>query len=103
VKRGNVLLVNRENIGQVLQEMAISQLGLTDERQALTVGKALAARQIVTGQLGSLGKKSIFQGKRVEVESQQTGAVASARSSQRQEEVLLDAMPGLVQDILMGL
>lgn len=49
-------LVNREDLSKVLQETALQQSGLIDEKQAIKTGKGLAANQVVTGRLGMLGK-----------------------------------------------
>ena len=49
------VLVNRENLQKVLEEMALQQTGLIDDRQAVKTGKGLAANQVVTGRLGLPG------------------------------------------------
>lgn len=103
LRHGKVLLVNRENLNQVLQELAVGQLGLTDERQALEVGKALAAGQIVAGHIGALGGSAVLTVKRIEVESQKTAAVASARSPKGREDQLLDGMENLARELVKGL
>lgn len=103
LRHGQVLLVNRENLNQVLQELAVGQLGLTDERRAVEVGKALAAGQIVAGHLGALGESAVITVKRIEVESQKTAAVASARAPQGKEDRLLEGMEELARELLKGL
>lgn len=103
LRHGKVLLVNRENLNQVLQEMAVGQLGLTDERRAVEIGKALAAGQIVAGHLGVLGESAVLTVKRIEVESQKTTALASARSPKGREDQLLDGMEGLARELVKGL
>jgi hypothetical protein len=50
------ILVNRENLLDVLREMALQQSGLIDEKQAVKAGKGLAANQVVTGSVGILVK-----------------------------------------------
>lgn len=103
LRHGKVLLVNRENLNQVLQELAVGQLGLTDESRAVEVGKALAAGQIVAGHLGALGESAVLTVKRIEVESQKTAALVSARSPKGREDQLLDGMEGLARDLVKGL
>jgi hypothetical protein len=63
-------LVNRENIVKALEEMALQQTGLVDEKEAVKAGKGLAVQQIVLGRYGTLGKISVLQAKRVDVETQ---------------------------------
>lgn len=103
LRHGQVLLVNRENLNQVLQELAVGQLGLTDERRAVEVGKALAAGQIVAGHLGALGESAVLTVKRIEVESQKTAALASARVAQGKEDRLLEGMEELARELVKGL
>lgn len=103
LRHGKVLLVNRENLNQVLQELAVGQLGLTDESRAVEVGKALAAGQIVAGHLGALGESAVLMVKRIEVESQKTAALASARSPKGREDQLLDGMEELARELVNGL
>ena len=103
LKQGKVWLVNRENISQVLQEMAIGQMGLSDDNRAIDAGKALAASQIVTGHIGALGGHSILQVKRVEIETQITRFIGSTRSPKGREDLLFDELPGLAKDITTGL
>ena len=54
-KLGLFQVVNRENIVKVLEEMALQQTGLVDEKEAAKAGKGLAAQQIVLGRYGILG------------------------------------------------
>ena len=95
-------LVNRENLQEVLKEMALQQTGLIDEKQAVATGKGLAANQVVTGRLGLLGKTYMLQTKRIDVESFATLSFASAQFRQGQEEAVLEKIPGLARQ-LMGL
>lgn len=93
------VLVNRENLQQVLQEMALQQTGLIDEKQAVKTGKVLAANQVVTGRLGLLGKTYVLQAKRIDVESLATLGLTSARFKEGQEEEILSKMPDLAKSL----
>jgi len=95
-------LVNRENLQEVLKEMALQQTGLIDEKQAVATGKGLAANQVVTGRLGLLGKTYVLQAKRIDVETFATLSLASAQFKQGQEDAVLGKIPGLAKH-LMGL
>ncbi len=90
-------LVNREDLAKVLQETALQQSGLIDEKQAIKTGKGLAANQVVTGRLGMLGKTYILQAKRVDVETLATLGLTSAKFSEGQEEEVLSKMKDLAK------
>ena len=91
----NLILVNRENMNQVVQEITLGQTGLIDEKQAIQAGKALAANQIIVGRLSSTGKSSLLQAKRIDTESHGTKSIFSIKCKQGEEEVLLDRMEEL--------
>ena len=86
----------------MLQEMALQQTGLVDEKEAVRTGKGLAANQVVTGRLGLLGKTYLFQTKRIDVESFATLGLSSARCKQGQEEEMLDKMPEIARSLAAG-
>ncbi len=96
---GHFTLVNRENLIHVLKEIELQTTGLLDEKQAVQVGKGLAANQIITGRFGTIGNISIIQAKRVDVEKQETLNSGSLRSAPGQEEKLLTQMPELARKL----
>lgn len=87
------VLVNREDLQKVLEEMALQQTGLIDEKQAVKTGKGMAANQVVTGRLGQLGRTFVMQAKRVDVETFGTLGLASARFTEGQEDEVLNKLP----------
>jgi hypothetical protein len=91
------VLVNREDLQKVLEEMALQQTGLIDEKQAVRTGRGLAATQVVTGQFGLLGKAYLMQAKRVDVETLQTLGLASAKFTEGQEEEELSRLPAFAR------
>jgi curli biogenesis system outer membrane secretion channel CsgG len=93
-------LVNRETLQQVLQEMALQQTGLIDEKQAVTTGKGLSARQIVTGRLAVLGKTFVLQTKRIDVETFATLGLTSVKFAQGQEDEVLEKLPGMARSLV---
>ncbi|MDY6791353.1 MAG: CsgG/HfaB family protein [Thermodesulfobacteriota bacterium] len=97
---GNFILVNRENMNQVVQEVTLGQTGLIDEKQAVQAGKALAAKQIIVGSLRSIGKSSLLQAKRINTETHSTMAISSLRCKNGKEEVLLDHMEKLASKLV---
>jgi len=99
---GNIILVNRENMNQVVQEVTLGQTGLIDEKQAVQAGKALAANQIIVGRLASIGKSSLLQAKRIDTETHGTMAISSLKCKQGKEEVLLDRMEELASKLIQA-
>jgi len=99
---GNIILVNRENMNQTLQEVKLGQTGLIDEKQAIQAGKALAVNQIIVGSLRSIGKSSLLQAKRIDTETHGTLAISSLKCKQGKEEVLLDRMEELAGKLVQA-
>jgi hypothetical protein len=87
------VLVNRENLQQMLQEMALQQTGLIDEKEAVKTGKGLAANQVVMGRMGMLGTVFVLQAKRVDVETLATLGLASARFAAGHEDEVMLKLP----------
>jgi len=96
---GRFTLVNRENIVQVMSEMGLHQSGLVDEKQAVKAGKGMAARQIIMGKFGVLGKTSVLHAKRIDVETQGTLALGSLKCDLGKEDELLQHMPQLARKL----
>jgi hypothetical protein len=80
------ILVNRENMDMILKEMALQQTGLINEKEAVRMGKGIAANQVVTGRFGFFGKTYVLQAKRIEVETFVTLGFATARFIQGHED-----------------
>lgn len=94
------VLVNREDLQKVLEEMALQQTGLIDEKEAVRTGKGLAANQVVTGRLGQLGKTFVMQAKRVDVETLGTLGLASTKFSEGQEDEVLNKLPDFARSLV---
>ena len=92
-------LVNRENLLQLMDELKFQQSGLVDEKQAVLLGKGMAANQVVTGRLGPLGGSYILQAKRIDVQSLSTKALGSLKCKQGEEELLLEQLPALAKKL----
>jgi hypothetical protein len=98
-KLGLFQMVNRENIVKVLEELALQQTGLVDEKEAARAGRGLAAQQIILGRYGILGRNSIVQAKRVDVETQGTLGLGTLRCDVGREDELLEHMTELAREI----
>jgi len=94
---GRFLLVNRENIVQVMDELKLQQSGMVDEAQAVQMGKWLAANETVTGKLAQLGNLYVLQAKRTDVKTLGTLGIGSLKSSAGREEELLNGLPSLAR------
>ena len=92
-------LVNRENLLQLMDELKFQQSGHVDEKQAVQLGKGMAANQVVTGRLGPLGGSYILQAKRIDVQSLGTKALGSLKCKQGEEELLLEQLPALAKKL----
>jgi hypothetical protein len=96
---GSFTLVNRENMAQILNEMGLQQTGLVEEKQAIQAGKGLAARQIILGQFGSIGNTLLLQVKRIDVETQSTLSIGSAKCTRGKEDEVLAGLPELARKL----
>lgn len=94
------VLVNREDLQKMLEEMALQQTGLIDEKDAVRTGKGLAANQVVTGRLGILGKTFVMQAKRVDVETFGTLGLASLKFTEGSEDEVLSKLPEFARGLV---
>ena len=97
---GGFDLINREDMSQAIQEMKLQQSGLIDDKQALQIGKWMAANQTVTGNLGIIGDALILQTKRTDLQTMVILSRGSARAGVGKEEELLEALPALAQKLI---
>lgn len=99
---GGFVLIQRENMAKILEEYKLQHSGLVDEKQAVRIGKWLAANEAVTGNLAVLGNTSILQAKRMDVETLGTLAAGSLKCPAGREDELLDRMPELAAKLISG-
>lgn len=97
---GRFSLVNREDMVKVLGEMKLQQSGLVDEKQAVQLGKWLAANESVTGQLAVLGGTYVLQAKRTDIQTMGTLGLGSLRCAAGHEEEFLANMPALARRLV---
>lgn len=97
---GRFTLVNRENMVQVLQELKLQHSGMVDEKQAVELGKWLAANETVTGRLAALGNTYVLQAKRTDIKTLGTLGLGALKCSAGHEDELLSGMPGLVRRLV---
>ncbi len=99
LKLGSFDLVNREDLTRAMDELKLQQSGLVQEKDAVKMGRWLAARQSVTGRLGSLGSTTVLQTKRTDIETMGTLSAGSLKAPVGREEDLLNELPDLAKKI----
>ncbi|NPU83998.1 MAG: hypothetical protein HPY65_05875 [Syntrophaceae bacterium] len=98
-KIGSFDLVNREDLTRAMDELKLQQSGLVREKDAVKMGRWLAARQSVTGRLGSLGSTTVLQTKRTDIETMGTLSIGSLKAPIGREEDLLNELPDLAKKL----
>ncbi|MBN1380641.1 MAG: hypothetical protein JXA41_03080 [Deltaproteobacteria bacterium] len=96
---GKFDLINRENMAQVMDELKLQQTGLIDEKEAIRIGKWMAANEAVTGNLAILGNAMILQAKRTDMATMTTLSVGSLKADVGEEQVFLEEMHHLAQTL----
>ena len=96
-KLGSFELVNREDLTRAMEELKLQHSGLVQEEGALRMGRWLAAKQSVTGRLGSLGRILLLQVKYTDIETLETLAVTSLKAQTGNEEDLLNGLPDMTR------
>jgi hypothetical protein len=98
-KLGSYDLVNREDLTKAMEELKLQQSGLVQDKDAVKMGHWLAARQSVTGRLGSLGGTTVLSTKRTDIETLGTIAIGSLKAPAGREEDLLNGLPELARKL----
>jgi hypothetical protein len=99
-KVGSFDIVNREDLSRAIDEMKLQQSGLVQEQGAVQMGRWLAAKQSVTGRLGSLGSSTVLQTKRTDIETMGTLSFGSLTAPAGREEDFLNGLPELARKLL---
>jgi hypothetical protein len=99
-KLGSFDLVNREDISLAMDELKLQQSGLVQEKEAVQMGRWLAARESVTGRLGSIGSTTLLQTKRTDIETMGTLSFGSLRAPAGREEDFLNGLPDLARKLV---
>jgi len=91
-RMGKYTLVNRDNLSQFMDEFKLQQSGLVDEKEAVKIGKWLAAQESVTGRIDVLGGSYVLFAKRTDITSLGTLSIVSVKCPVGEEENLLKEM-----------
>jgi hypothetical protein len=92
-------MINRADINQALQEFKLQQSGLSDDQQALQIGKWLIANRTISGSLGVIGSSLILQSRMTDLQTMKTISHGSIRAGIGKEEELLDLIPLLARKL----
>jgi hypothetical protein len=98
-KLGGVVLINRENMVQVMEERKLQQSGLVNEKQAIKLGEWMAASEAVTGNIAIIGSTSVLQAKRIDIKTMGTISLGSLKCKTGAEDELLNSMPELARKL----
>jgi hypothetical protein len=96
---GPFILVSRENINQVVDEMKLQHSGLVDEKQAVRIGDWLAANEMVTGNLAALGQVYVLSAKRTDIGTLKALGMVSLKCRVGKEEDLLAGIPEIARKL----
>jgi hypothetical protein len=95
-------LVDQEDLQRVRKNVASQGTELIDEKQAVTMGKGVAADQVVTGRLALEGEAFVVQAKRTGVDTVAALGRASLTFRAGQEGEVMKRLPAFARE-LMGL
>lgn len=96
---GRFDMINRADINQALQEFKLQQSGLSDDQQALQIGKWLIANRTISGSLGVIGSSLILQSRMTDLQTMKTISHGSIRTGVGKEEELLELIPALARKL----
>lgn len=96
---GPFILVNRENLNQVMDELKLQQSGLVDDTQAVRIGDWLAANEMITGNLAALGQVYVLSVKRTDIGTLKALGMGSLKCPVGKEEDLLSGIPEMARKL----
>ncbi len=99
-KMGSFILVNRENMLQVIEEIKLQHSGLVDEKGAVEIGGWLSANEIVTGKLATLGQVYVLSSKRTDISTLRSLGMGSIKCPVGKEEELLTGIPEMARRLV---
>ncbi len=99
-KSGGIKVLERTALEGVIEELALAQSGLLDERQAVAVGQMAGARYVIQGAIGRSGRVLRLDAHIIEVG---TGAVVGEKVESQGREALPRMVSLLARNILFDL
>lgn len=96
---GRFTVVDRKQIQAILQEQGFQAMQ-SGETEASRAGKMLAVRKMLTGNMGKLGEKYVFNVKMTDVETGSIDISISKTYDDDLEDIFDEFIPQLVQEIV---
>ncbi len=84
-KKKEITIIERSQIGAILNEQGFQQTGCTDQSCAVAMGKILSARKIIIGTLNKTGNVYVITGKVVDVETGRVDAAETERCTKEDD------------------
>ncbi|MEN6464978.1 MAG: CsgG/HfaB family protein [Syntrophaceae bacterium] len=98
-KNGRFVLINREDLNHIMDEIKLQKSGLVDEKRAVQLGNWLAANEIVTGKLAVLGSTYVLTVKRTDMGTMAALGIGSLKCPVGKEENLLAGIPDIARRV----
>jgi hypothetical protein len=98
-KNSRFVLISREDLQKVMDEIKLQQSGFVDERQAVQLGNWLAANEVVTGKLGTFGNTCVLSVKRTDMNTMAALGMESLKCPVGKEEDLLAGIPEIAKKL----
>ncbi len=97
--QGKFRIVEREKLDAIMREIELQAAGLASEDQAVRIGEAAAAKQIVIGSAAALGSLAVIQVRRIDLESQLAVGAGALTYEAGKEIEALKGMPSLAKEL----
>lgn len=96
-RNSHFVLISREDIQHIMDEVKLQKSGFVDEKRAVQLGNWLAANEIVTGKLAVLGGTYVLSVKRTDMGTMAALGMGSLKCPVGKEEDLLEGIPGIAK------
>jgi hypothetical protein len=98
-KNGRFILISREDLHHIIDEIKLQKSGLVDEKRAVQLGNWLAANEIITGKLAVLGSTYVLSVKRTDMNTMAALGMGSLKCPVGREESLLAGIPEIAKKV----
>ncbi len=98
-KNGRFILISREDLNHIKEEIRLQKSGLSDEKRAVQLGSWLAANEIVTGKLALQGSTYVLSVKRTDMNTMAELGMGSLKCRIGKEENLLAGIPEIARKV----
>ncbi len=98
--RGYTIIVRGESLKKVMEELALQQTGVVDEKTAVEVGKQLGAKFVITGSVAKPG--SFYNINAILIDVETGTAINAASIAAREKDEVLKKVPELALKLTGG-